>query len=142
MKNPAVGDIMRPADHHVFRQTKHIHIKTASDLGERGTAARSRGSPFQLPTRLADGLGLESGLGARRREPFAPSQSCGISVPPHPVSGGNPDLGCNGIIQPNPRRFVNLRTNLQKSVAKTTLAASHRSEEHTSELQSPMYLVC
>jgi len=32
-----------------------------------------RGSPFQSPTRLADGLGLRSGLGNGSPLPFAPS---------------------------------------------------------------------
>jgi hypothetical protein len=31
-------------------------------------------SPFQMPARLADGLGLESGLGAAFTAPFAPPQ--------------------------------------------------------------------
>src|SRR6185295_185225 len=37
-----------------------------------------RGSPFQLPTGLADGLGLRSGLGGGSPLPFAPS---GVSTP-------------------------------------------------------------
>jgi len=35
--------------------------------------AGPRGLPFQLPTELADGLGLESGLGTDYPVPFAPS---------------------------------------------------------------------
>src|SRR5438105_2346231 len=44
-------------------------------LGERGVPARAgaRGSPFQMPTRLADGLGLESDLGHGYPLPCAPS---------------------------------------------------------------------
>jgi len=38
--------------------------------------AKSRGSPFQLPTRLAVGLGLESGLETGCPVSFAPSSSC------------------------------------------------------------------
>jgi hypothetical protein len=34
-----------------------------------------RGSPFQLPTRLADGLGLESDLGRDYPRPCAPSSN-------------------------------------------------------------------
>src|ERR1017187_9537313 len=85
----------------------------------------SRGSPFQRPTRLADGLGPESGLETGCPASFAPSQSLGSLVPPHPDSGRNPDLGCNALIQPNPRRFVNLPATLQKSVAKPVASASH-----------------
>jgi hypothetical protein len=44
--------------------------------GEPVTRVRhgAEASPFQLPTRLADGLGLESGLGAEFSAPFAPPQ--------------------------------------------------------------------
>jgi hypothetical protein len=35
-----------------------------------------RGSPFQLPARLADGLGLESDLGHGYPRPCAPSSNC------------------------------------------------------------------
>src|SRR5438105_4307173 len=34
-----------------------------------------RGSPFQMPARLADGLGLESDLGCGYPQPCAPSSS-------------------------------------------------------------------
>src|ERR1017187_9626768 len=68
----------------------------------------SRGSPFQRPTRLADGLGPESGLETGCPASFAPSQSLGSLVPPHPASEWKPDLGCNELSKPNPRRFVNL----------------------------------
>ena len=57
----------------------------------------AEGSPFQMPARLADGLGLESGLGAAYTAPFAPSSdelSPKNSVPPRPAPGREPDLGC------------------------------------------------
>jgi hypothetical protein len=45
--------------------------------GNRGRRTRGpRGLPFQLPAELADGLGLESGLGAGYPGPFAPSSNC------------------------------------------------------------------
>lgn len=47
---------------------------------------RARGSPFQLPTRLADGLGLESDLGHGYPRPFAPSPDL------NPRSFGSPAL--------------------------------------------------
>jgi hypothetical protein len=54
--------------------------------GELATRMRygAEASPFQMPTRLADGLGLESGLGATFTAPFAPSpglRSRGIRFP-------------------------------------------------------------
>ena len=55
----------------------------------------SRSSPFQMPARLADGLGLESGLGSGCPAPFAPSpfrsRDPGNLVPPRPVCGIRPD---------------------------------------------------
>src|SRR5664279_205151 len=36
-------------------------------------ASRRRGSPFPLPARLADGLGLRSGLGSGGPPPYAPA---------------------------------------------------------------------
>src|SRR5260370_30091368 len=44
-------------------------------LGEHANPAKRdpRGSPFQMPARLADGLGLESDLGHGYPRPFAPS---------------------------------------------------------------------
>jgi hypothetical protein len=94
-------------------------------LGERGErGCVSRGSPFQLPTRLADGLGLESGLGARCREPFAPSQSLGNLVPPHPTSGRKLNLGCNPESKSRWRDFVKLAVKPQKYFAKRRAKAS------------------
>jgi hypothetical protein len=63
-----------------------------------------------MPARLADGLGLESGLGPRRREPFAPSHLWEFGSP---ASGfwSNPDLGCNEVIQAKPDGFVNFWDN-------------------------------
>src|SRR2546426_9106102 len=47
---------------------------------------RSRGLPFQMPTRLADGLGLESGLGFCCQKPCAPPPVlAGESGSPAPV---------------------------------------------------------
>jgi hypothetical protein len=43
--------------------------------GNLGPYDRAEESPFQMPARLADGLGLESGLGAVSIAPFAPSRS-------------------------------------------------------------------
>jgi hypothetical protein len=67
-------------------------------FGEPDTRERhgAEGSPFQMPARLAVGLGLESGLGSGYPEPFAPSTAeCLWSLgPPHPASGRKPDLGC------------------------------------------------
>src|SRR5437660_1389279 len=50
-----------------------------------------------MPARLADGLGLESGLGALRprRSPH-PGNHPRYSGPPRPASGRKPDLGCSG----------------------------------------------
>ena len=77
----------------VLRRSDNIY------WGEPNTRERhgAEGSPFQMPARLADGLGLESGLGALYSAPFAPSpERCvqGISVPPRPVSGRRQNLGC------------------------------------------------
>ena len=79
MKNPAVGDIPRTADHHVFRQTKHTHIKLLRFARVNVEAARKAGGAFQrialqMPARLADGLGLEVALARVYRRPFAPSR--------------------------------------------------------------------
>jgi hypothetical protein len=82
--------------------------------GDRCSAlAEAGGSPFQSPTRLADGLGLESGLEFRCRNFCARPGSLRELVPPHPASGRNPDLGCNGQSKTNHRRIVNLRANVE-----------------------------
>ena len=74
--------------------------------------SRPRGSPFQLPTRLADGLGLESGLETGCPVSFAPSAAHAPElVPPHPASGRKPDLGCNGQSKTQPPGFVKCRVN-------------------------------
>jgi hypothetical protein len=54
-----------------------------------------RGSPFQLPTRLADGLGLESGLDILLPDTLRPAPGFypGNLGPPHPASGRKPELG-------------------------------------------------
>ena len=57
---------------------------------------RIRGSPFQLPTRLAVGLGLESGLEISCLISFAPSSLLRILGLPCPAPGRKSDLGCNG----------------------------------------------
>jgi len=55
-----------------------------------------RGSPFQLPTRLADGLGLRSGLGSGSPLPFAPVRNSTPDLgPPHRPAGRQANLGCN-----------------------------------------------
>jgi len=55
-----------------------------------------RGSPFQLPTRLADGLGLRSGLGSGSPLPFAPVRNSTPDLgPPHRPAGRRAKLGCN-----------------------------------------------
>ena len=62
----------------------------------RPRTSRIRGSPFQLPTRLAVGLGLESGLETSCLASFAPSSLLRILGLPHPAPGRKPDFGCNG----------------------------------------------
>jgi hypothetical protein len=57
--------------------------------------AKSRGSPFQMPARLADGLGLESGLETGCPVSFAPSELLRILGLPRPAPGRKPDFGCN-----------------------------------------------
>src|SRR6185312_9488928 len=55
----------------------------------------SRGSPFHLPARLADGLGLGSDLGHGYPRPCAPSPIASRNlVPPHWPSGRKANLGC------------------------------------------------
>src|SRR5262245_47480309 len=64
------------------------------------------GSPFQMPARLADGLGLESDLGHGYPWPCAPSpvvrsHACawpstpGNLVPPRWLAGRQANLGCS-----------------------------------------------
>jgi hypothetical protein len=71
-------------------------------LGERGYPERDpRGSPFQMPTRLADGLGLESDLGHACARPFAPPPdsrfhaNSGNLGPPRRPPGREASLGCS-----------------------------------------------
>jgi hypothetical protein len=72
-------------------------------LGERGYPEWDpRGSPFQMPTRLADGLGLESDLGHACARPFAPPPDSrfftrirGILGPPRRPPGREASLGCS-----------------------------------------------
>src|SRR5881296_3481785 len=60
------------------------------------TSRDPRGSPFQLPTRLADGLGLRSGLGSGSALPFAPSPfPRGVWFPRIGPQEGKANLGCN-----------------------------------------------
>ena len=56
-----------------------------------------RGSPFQMPTRLADGLGLESGLETGCPVSYAPSLNPYPRTlgPPHRPAGRQTGLGCN-----------------------------------------------
>src|SRR3954463_13612669 len=67
-------------------------------IGETVSAATCglRGSPFQLPTRLADGLGPGSDLGHGYPRPCAPSPELlpGNLDPPHWPSGRKANLGC------------------------------------------------
>jgi len=62
---------------HIGQQNSNGAEGTRLCRGDRGDfAARNpRGSPFQMPTRLADGLGLESGLEFRCRNSCAPSST-------------------------------------------------------------------
>lgn len=60
--------------------------------------SRVRGLPFQIPARLADGLGLESGLNRCCQRPYAPSprRRCDTRnlVSPGWYQGGDASLGC------------------------------------------------
>src|ERR1017187_5654131 len=66
-------------------------------LGEPDARGRhgAEGSPFQMPTRLADGLGLESGLSALACafRPIPRTLCPWCSVPPRPLSGTRAGLG-------------------------------------------------
>jgi hypothetical protein len=94
-RNPDVNQVQ-----HNFQTDKRHHDKSRNDapslfiLGELESRELrvSRGSPFQLPARLADGLGLESGLGLRYRAPFAPSSSC-LEEFGSPASGFRKEAG-------------------------------------------------
>jgi len=72
------------------------HIQFLSWVNLRPRTSRIRGSPFQLPTRLAVGLGLESGLETGCPASCAPSSTLRILGLPHPAPGRKPDFGCNG----------------------------------------------
>ena len=68
-----------------------------SDWENVGTATCGpRGSPFQLPTRLADGLGHGSDLGHGYPRPFAPVPNTGSGHlgPPCWPPGRKANLGC------------------------------------------------
>ena len=52
--------------------------------------AKSRGSPFQMPTRLADGLGPESDRADGSPPTFAPSRFPGIWFPRADLQEGKP----------------------------------------------------
>jgi hypothetical protein len=69
------------------------HNYTVGNHGERWTRD-SRRSPFQLPARLADGLGLESGLELCCQSACAPSSFPRNLGLPHSASGRKPNLGC------------------------------------------------
>ncbi|MBU6411713.1 MAG: hypothetical protein KGR98_15120, partial [Verrucomicrobia bacterium] len=67
------------------------------------------GSPFQMPARLAVGLGLESGLGTVFSGTVRPVLNYrGLLGLPHPASGRKPDFGCNIANQSSPSKFVNV----------------------------------
>jgi hypothetical protein len=74
LENPVVGEVVSPADQHVFRQMKQFH----SQLREPWVNIETRRGP-------ADRL---SNAGEQ----------------PERI----PDLGCNGLIQPNRPGLVNL----------------------------------
>jgi len=70
-----------------------------------------------LPARLADGLGLESGLEISRLISFAPSEfSFGIWFSRIGSQEGETELGCNGQIKTKSPGFVKLP---QPAVEKT-----------------------
>ena len=65
--------------------------------------SRARGPPFQLPARLADGLGLESDPDHRLPGVLRPVPDfSGRLVPPRRRQGSGGGLGCAGV--PKPRR--------------------------------------
>ena len=91
----------------------------------RPRTSRIRGSPFQLPTRLAVGLGLESGLEISCLTSFAPSSLLRILGLPCPTPGRKPDLGCNEMSKSQSHGLVKFLAKTQKTVAKAPSAASH-----------------
>src|SRR5690349_4783519 len=76
----------------------------------------TRGSPFQLPTRLADGLGPGSDLETSYLASFAPSSHpVRILGPPHRPAGRQADLGCNCFSQTIELHvFANLSNGVEK----------------------------
>src|SRR5665213_2374303 len=98
----------RPITTFFTKLNTFIQIILRFILGEHGARRVSRGSPFQLPARLADGLGLESGLEISRLISFAPSEfSFGIGSPASACKRQT-DLGCNGQIKTKSPGFVKL----------------------------------
>ena len=77
-----------------FRRARTRRIFQWGDRDD-SARAKSRGSPFQLPARLAVGLGLESGLETGCPVSFAPSSTPRNLGLPRPASGRKPDFGCN-----------------------------------------------
>src|SRR5437762_7995416 len=80
-------------------------------------------------------------------------QSCGASARLHRTQLRRPFAVANGIRHRYVRHFASLARAAQHQTAATHVATTdefagkyqsfaERSEEHTSELQSPMYLVC
>jgi hypothetical protein len=76
------------------RDERNNAITFLSWVNLRPQTSRIRGSPFQLPARLAVGLGLESGLETGCPASFAPSD-CSEFGSPASASGRKPDFGCN-----------------------------------------------
>ena len=95
MENALVGQISRPPNQYIFAKPNGIHLNQVSESGERGAGLLQR-IALSMPARLAVGLGCESSLGKRDREPFAPSPLLGSLGLPHPATGQG--LGCNGVI--------------------------------------------
>jgi len=97
---PPCRDRSRPAYFYKFTQRRRDERDNAAivllGVNLRPRTSRIRGSPFQLPTRLAVGLGLESGLETGCPASCAPSSTLRILGLPHPAPGRKPDFGCNG----------------------------------------------
>src|SRR6266446_4936829 len=89
-----------------------------------------RGSPFQMPTRLADGLGLESDLGHGYPRPFAPSPDLLIidRLETCPMSGefGSPASACRKAGQLRLHYDYTIRTSRMGVKSSTRKVLGHR----------------